>query len=145
MSAYTGGLPGADGRFRTERLDHALGDTIGWLAWIAMAGPHPIGFALVRALDEPEHVLNSFFIVPGARRSGLGRQFARVVLLSRPGRWAIAYQDTNPAAAAFWPDLARGLDPHWAHEHRSVPGRSELPPDHWIRLTITPPPADASW
>ncbi len=136
MSAHNHALPGHDGRYRTERLDHALAGRPGWQAWIATAGPHPVGLAVARALDEPEHVLGSFFVVNAARRGGLGRQLARVVMTSSPGRWSVAYQDANTRAAAFWADVATTLDPSWAHEHRDVPGRPELPPDSWIMLRV---------
>ncbi|WP_284292561.1 GNAT family N-acetyltransferase [Luteimicrobium album] len=139
MSPYSGALPDSDGRYRSERLDHALAAQPGWQAWLATAGPHPVGLAVARALDEPEHVLSSFFVVAAARRGGLGRQLARAVLTTRPGRWAVAYQDANTRAARFWADVAAGLDPSWVHEHRDVPNRPDLPPDSWIRLDVEHP------
>lgn len=64
---------------------------------------------------KPVHVLNSFFVVAPARRCGLGLQFASTVVAANPGRWAVAFQDANIAAAQFWPKLAAEFAPtgHW--------------------------------
>lgn len=67
MSEYQGGLPAADGTFRSERLESAFtGD--GWAPYLLTLGDHLVGFAFVRGLDGPVRVLNSFFVVRGARR-----------------------------------------------------------------------------
>jgi predicted acetyltransferase len=136
MSSITGELPDAGGRFRDSRLRSALTSPT-WAAWILRAAHHPIGLAVARALDEPERVLSSFFIVSAARRAGRGHAFATAVLSEWPGRWAIAYQDANTGAAQFWPRVARALDPACVTEHHVVPGRPDLPPDAWVRLSIT--------
>lgn len=136
MSEYTGALPGSDGCYRAERLRNGLAQRPGWQAWIATAGFHPVGLAIARALDEPEHVLSSFFIVSAARRGGVGRQLALTAITSHPGRWSIAYQDLNTRAASFWAHIATMLDPRWKHEHQDVPDRPDLPPDNWIRLNV---------
>ncbi|MFI5623251.1 GNAT family N-acetyltransferase [Nocardioides sp. NPDC051685] len=114
MSRFSSTLPFADGTFRSERLDAALRSDPGWRAWILTAGVHPIGFALVRAADQPVRVLNSFFIVAGARRGGLGLQFARAVVSDAPGEWTVAYQDQNRAAALFWERVTAGCDRSWS-------------------------------
>lgn len=137
MSAVTGSLPDQEGRFREERLQAGMTDPA-WAVWLLRAGPHPIGLAVVRSLDEPERVLNTFFVVAGARRAGVGLQFALDVMRATPGRWAVAFQDTNEAAVRFWPKVAAALDATWRLEHLAVPNRPELPPDAWVRLTVTP-------
>jgi predicted acetyltransferase len=138
MSAYSGALPDRSGRFRDERLRSALTRQPGWQAWIATAGHHPVGLAVARALDQHEHVLSSCFVVGAARHYGLGRRLAEHVLTSHLGRWSIAYQDRNAAAAGFWPGLATALDPQWTSEKRAVPDRPDLAPDTWITLTVRP-------
>jgi len=138
MSVHTGELPDAGGRYRRGRLDSALAREPGWQAWIAMTSSHPVGFAVARALDEPVHVLTSFFVVAPVRRGGLGSRLATTVMRAHPGRWRIAYQDANVAAARFWSALAADLDPEWTCERLPVPGRHELPPDSWISLTTVP-------
>lgn len=139
MSAHTRALPNPDGSYRSERLHRALTDP-SWSAWILTAGQHPIGLALARALDEPVHVLNSFFVVTPARRRGIGSSFARAVIDGHSGgTWAVAFQDTNTAAARFWPALAGSYDRAWTLEHRRNPDRPELPPDAWVTFRSGPP------
>jgi predicted acetyltransferase len=144
MSEVTGALPDVTGQFRRERLDATFTDPgrCGLIAHLEPdvgpddAAPAPVGFALVRGLDGPARVLSSFFVVRGARRTGVGRQLAAHVLASFPGRWEIAFQDTNPPAVRFWRAVATdAVGQRWAEEHRAVPGRPELPPDSWISFT----------
>jgi predicted acetyltransferase len=140
MSEVTGALPDPTGQFRRERLDATFTDPGrgGLLAHLEPDGapPSPVGFALVRGLDGPTRVLGSFFVVRGARRTGIGRELAAHVLASFPGRWEIAFQDTNPPAVRFWRAVATdAVGQAWAEEHRAVPGRPDLPPDTWISFT----------
>ncbi len=144
MSAVNGDLPRADGSYRSERLEHLLSGTPGWLGWIlTAAADRPLGFAIVRASDQPVRVVNSFFVVAAARRCGTGSTFARAVVSSHPGRWTVAHQDRNHAAARFWPAVAATLDPDWTSAHKPVPGQPDAPPDRWITFTVpaVPPPS----
>lgn len=141
MSEVSGTLPDPSGQFRRERLDAAFTDP-GWRGLLALLEPadggpaSPVGFALVRGIDGPTRVLSSFFVVRGARRAGIGRQLAAQVLAEFPGRWEIAFQDTNPPAVRFWREVATAaVGQEWNEEHRAVPGRPELPPDTWISFT----------
>jgi predicted acetyltransferase len=141
MSEISGSLPDASGQFRRERLDAAFTDP-GWRGLLAhLEEPDgvpasPVGFALVRGLDGPSRVLSSFFVVRGARRSGVGRELAAQVLASFPGRWEIAFQDANLPAVHFWRAVAAdAVGQAWTEEHRAVPRRPDLPPDTWISLS----------
>jgi len=143
LSAVTGELPRPDGRFRDERLRAAL-DDLGrddaegpvWRAYLASLDDRPTAFALVRGLDAPVRVLSAFFVARAARRTGVGLEVAAAVLRDVPGPWEVAFQDANAGAAAFWPRVAaRVAGEDWTLEHRAVPGRPELPPDTWLRLT----------
>ncbi|MGJ5749402.1 putative acetyltransferase [Streptomyces puniciscabiei] len=132
LSAFRGDLPAPDGSFRGERVESAFTGP-GWTAYLFECGTHPAGFAFVRGLDGPVRVLNSFFVVRGARRRRVGLRAVRAVLTRHPGPWEIAHQHDNPAAVAFWPrvaaDVAGGA---WTRELRPVPERPELPPDVWL-------------
>jgi len=136
LSEFTGGLPFADATYRSERLALALSDDT-WAAYLFRLGEVPVGFALVRSIDQEPFVLNSFFVVRGARRSGVGRDAVRQVILPRPGRWTVAFQDTNPGAVAFWRRVAADHDPDWTEQLRPVPERPDLPPDSWIDFRVT--------
>lgn len=113
----TGSLPRSDGRYKHEPLDAHPGSDghAGFLAW----HPHPqqrvdapVGLALVDGIGGERRSITAFWVVPGARRSGWGRQLALDVI----GRY--------PAQDAFGDG--------WTEEERPVPDRPELPPDHWI-------------
>ena len=135
MSEFTGELPDAVGRYRSERLDAAFTDP-GWLAYLVTLDAAPVGFAVVRGLDAGERVLNSYFVVRGARGRGVGITAAAWVLRCHPGAWSVAFQDANASAVRLWRRVATEVaDADWTEEHRAVPGRPELPPDTWISLS----------
>ncbi|MGW7242428.1 GNAT family N-acetyltransferase [Streptomyces sp. NPDC054804] len=129
-------LPGPDGTFRSERVEDAFSSP-DWAPYLFVQGEHPVGFAFVRGLGAPVRVLNSFFVVRGARRSGLGMRTVREVLTWHPGSWEIAFQYENPGAVAFWRRVAAELaGDAWTEETRPVPGLPELPPDVWISFGV---------
>ncbi|MGW2490849.1 GNAT family N-acetyltransferase [Streptomyces sp. NPDC001606] len=137
LSEYAGVLPAADGGFRSERVDSAF-TAPGWAPYLLLCGERPAGFAFVRALDGPVRVLNSFFVVRGARRRGLGLRAVRAVLARHPGPWEIAYQQENPAAVRFWQRVAEdAAGDAWTRELRPVPDRPELAPDVWMSFTVS--------
>lgn len=136
LSEFRGVLPAPDGTFRSEWLASAFTEP-GWAPYLMTCGERPAGFAFVRALDGPVRVLNSFFVVRGARRQGIGLRAVREVLQRHPGSWEIAYQHDNPAAVRFWPRVARELaGDAWTRELRPVRDRPELPPDVWISFAV---------
>ncbi|SED80080.1 GNAT family N-acetyltransferase [Streptomyces sp. Ag109_O5-10] len=138
LSEFRGLLPGPDGSFRGERVEDAFAAP-GWAPYLFVRGGRPVGFAFVRALDAPVRVLNSFFVVRGARRTGVGLAAVREVLARHPGRWEIAFQYENPGAVAFWRRVAaEAADGAWTEETRPVPGMPELPPDVWISFGTAP-------
>ncbi|MFF7331256.1 GNAT family N-acetyltransferase [Streptomyces sp. NPDC008150] len=146
LSEYRGELPRADGTFRDERLVSAFTEP-GWRPYLFTsgteagagavgAGEHagrPAGFAFVRGLTGPARILNSFFVVRGARRTGLGARALREIVAAHPGTWEIAFQDANAPAARFWPRAVGAIvGDAWTKEYREVPGRPEIAPDSWI-------------
>lgn len=138
MSEFGGQLPNPDGTFRAERLAAAF-DDLNWACYV-FTGPEdrPVGFAVVRGLDGPVRVLSSFFVVRSVRRSGVGLQAVRAVVAEHPGSWEVAFQDANAAAVSFWrraAEVIAGSD--WSEEHRTVPGRPDLPPDAWISFGVS--------
>ena len=139
MSRITGDLPRPDGSFRSERLGSALTDP-GWAAFTAFLGEAPVGFAFVRGLEGSPRVLNSFFVVAGARRSGLGSALAHEVLQAFPGRWEVAFQQANAGAVRFWRAVGAAHDTGWTEELRAVPGPPDTPPDSWISFLVGVPP-----
>ena len=96
----------------------------------------PVGLAVVRGLDTNQGIISSFFIVHGARRSGIGRAAAKHVTGLQPGPWSVAFQDSNSAASKFWPTVAAEADDHWTLERREAPGYPALPADSWVRFGV---------
>ncbi|WP_328881374.1 GNAT family N-acetyltransferase [Streptomyces sp. NBC_00299] len=140
MSEFGGHLPNPDGTFRSERLEAAFSGSADWAPYLVCRGESAAGFAFVRGLTGPARVLNSFFVVRGIRRTGIGLQAVRDVVALHPGRWEIAFQDANRGAVLFWrrvaEDLAAGV---WKEERRPVPGRPDLAPDLWVSFRYPSP------
>jgi predicted acetyltransferase len=136
LSEFRRLLPGPDGTFRSERVENAFSSP-DWAPYLFVQDERPVGFAFVRGLGAPVRVLNSFFVVRGARRTGLGLRTVREVLTRHPGSWEIAFQYENPGAVAFWRRVAAELaGDAWTEETRPVPGKPELPPDVWISFDL---------
>lgn len=143
MSEFGGQLPNPDGTFRSTRLDAAFEDP-DWAAYVFFGqpgqDPRPVGFALVRGLSGPVRVLNSFFVVRAARRSGTGLRAVRAVTAEHPGRWQVAFQDANAGAVRFWRRVAADIaGDDWRQERRAVPNRPDLSPDVWISFRSASP------
>jgi len=141
MSEFGGQLPNPDGTFRAERLAAAFEDR-NWAAYV-FTGPEdrPVGFAIIRSLDGPARVLNSFFVVRPMRRAGVGLLAVSAIVAEHPGPWEVAFQDANTAAVRFWRRVATELaGDSWSEEHRAIPGQPGLPPDTWISFTAAQPP-----
>jgi predicted acetyltransferase len=135
MSEFGGQLPNPDGTFRSERLAAAF-ESQDWAAYLIIFQERPVGFAIVRCVNGPARILNSFFVVRGARRAGAGLQAVRMVVAQHPGPWEVAFQDDNVVAVQFWRRVATQIaGTAWTEEHRPVPGREDLPPDVWISFT----------
>ncbi|PWI18139.1 GNAT family N-acetyltransferase [Streptomyces sp. Act143] len=140
LSEFRGQLPNPDGTFRGEWLDAAFSGSEDWAAYLFSSGESPVGFAFVRALIQPTRVLNSFFVVRGARRSGVGMRAVQEVVARHPGAWTVAFQDANPGAVRFWRRVGETIAPGaWEEERRPVPGKPDLPPDVWISFRCPNP------
>lgn len=139
LSEFRGVLPGPDATFRSEWVDAAFTEP-GWAPYLITCDEHAVGFAFARALAGPVRVLNSFFVVRGARRAGVGLYAVREVLGRHPGQWEIAFQYDNPTAVAFWRRVAEEMaGDAWTERVRPVPDRPDLPPDVWISFAVPAP------
>jgi hypothetical protein len=78
------------------------------------------------------------------RREGLGRLFAREVLGKHDGPWRIGFQHENGGASAFWRKVADEVfgPNRWSEGEEPVPGKPDVPPDHFI-VSIADPPASS--
>jgi predicted acetyltransferase len=134
LSEFRGTLPNADGFYEIRWLPLFFEDPERRTYLIECDGALA-GFALTRPLDGEVTSLTAFFIVRALRRRGVGHTAALELLRQRPGKWGIAFQEENPAAARFWRRVATdAVGPAWVEEPRPVPGQPDLPPDIWIFL-----------
>ncbi|MGN6782092.1 MAG: GNAT family N-acetyltransferase [Marmoricola sp.] len=137
MAPVVHGLPYSDGRFAHAPLDtYPAPDRAGWLLWSPHPNtgePAPIGFALVSGLHAARRTVDGFWVASAVRRLGVGRAFALDVLRRYDGPWEIAFQHDNAGAGPFWRSVARAAwGEGWTEEQRPVPGRPDVPPDHWV-------------
>jgi len=136
MSEFHRSPPSPDGTFRSERVEAAFTDP-GRAPYLLMLGDRPAGLAIVRGLETGTRVLNAFFVVRGARRSGLGLRAARQVFTRHPGRWEIPFQDVNLPAVSFWRRVAtEAAGESWTETRGPTPGQPDLPPDVWIAFDV---------
>ncbi|MET7281534.1 GNAT family N-acetyltransferase [Kribbella sp. NPDC005582] len=137
LSEFQGQLPKPDGSYRSEWLESALIGDPEWAGYIFHSGEHPIGYCLMRALQQPVRVLNSFFIVRPVRRGGLGLRAVQEVLAHHPGPCEVAFQDNNETAVRFWRRVAATMSGDaWTEERRPIKGRPDAPPDTWISFVV---------
>lgn len=148
LAVVVGALPYTDGRYQHAWLDPLpAADAAGYLAWTTHpnGGEAPVGFAVVHGLaggPAGRRSMMAFWTSPVLRRTGLGTTLALDVIARHPGPWAIAFQRDNTAAGAFWRRVATtAFGPAgaaWAEEVRPVPGKPDVPPDHWIETLDDP-------
>jgi predicted acetyltransferase len=136
LSEFRGSLPDGEGLFRAGRLPTYLTDADRACHLVVHDGA-VVGFGLVRGLAVEPRVLGEFFVVRAVRGAGVGAAAARLLLAAYPGRWEVAFQEANPAAARFWRRVAAEVaGDTWGEEERSVPDKPEIPPDVWLTLTV---------
>jgi GNAT superfamily N-acetyltransferase len=138
LATIVHGLPYAGGRYQAAQLTRFPSpDGAGYLAWRAhpkTGEDAPVGFALVDGIEGDRRSVVGFWVAPVVRREGLGRRLAIDVLSRHAGPWSIGFQHDNVGAARFWRDVAdEAFGPgRWSEEQRPVPGRPDVPPDHFI-------------
>jgi predicted acetyltransferase len=123
LSQFWGTRPGPDGLFRPEVVQTFFSDP-DRQAWVIEADADVAGLAITRVRDDGARSVFAFFVLRGLRRTGVGSLAAAQLIADDPGRWAIAFQEDNVAAAAFWRRLVRDLVGDSAREEReTVPDR----------------------
>lgn len=132
MSEVRGTLPNEEGLYKAGRLPTYFDDSdrCGYL--ISHDGA-PAGFAFVQGLSNEPRMIGDFFVVRAARRRRIGYDVARELLERHPGRWEIGFQERNAGAPEFWRRVVSGaVGTRWREELRPVPGKPQIPPDHFI-------------
>lgn len=138
LATIVRGFPYGDGRYQRAALARfPSSDGAGYIAW----RPHPktdelapVAFALIEGVTSARRTIEGFWVAPTARGEGVGDALARVVLGAYDGPWTIAFQHDNVVASSFWRRVADESfgSGNWTETTRSVPGRCDAPPDHFI-------------
>jgi predicted acetyltransferase len=76
-------------------------------AYFIRRGGDIVGFAWVNAWSPSgrgtDHAVAEFYVVPQARRDGVGLAAAAALFARGPGRWELGILPDNAPALAFWP------------------------------------------
>jgi predicted acetyltransferase len=137
LSEFQGQLPRPDGTYRSEWLENVLTGHPEWAGYLILLGDSPIGFCFMRALQQPVHVLNAFFMVRPARRHGYGLQAVQEALAHHPGPCDVAFQGNNEKAVRFWQRVATAVSGDtWTQEARAIVGKPDATPDQWISFKV---------
>lgn len=78
--------------------------------FVMRQGDAAVGFAIVASppnhLQEAfDHEIVDFYVVPKARRRGVGELIARRIFAKRPGTWVLFTLTGNDAAQRFWREV----------------------------------------
>jgi predicted acetyltransferase len=61
-----------------------------------------VGFVIVAPYGDGSWSVEEFFVIPQARRRGVGVMAARTVFAWHAGRWTLTIRPENPGALGFW-------------------------------------------
>jgi predicted acetyltransferase len=135
LSQFRLGLPDETGRFNHDDRYAAFFTDPDRCAYLFRVESGPVGFGLIRGLNESRRLMAGFFIVRGVRRLGVGHHAALAMLRRHVGVWEIPFQDENVGAARFWRELAAAaVGEKWTEDRRPVPMKPHIPDDVWITL-----------
>jgi predicted acetyltransferase len=135
LSESYGLLPNPDGTFNNRRLDEFwTGADPERRAWLITAAGRLAGFVMTRPMEDGAMAICDFFVVRALRRTGVGREAARLTIATFGGPWRIAFQRYNPGVERFWSQVATDAvgDAWMMEDDEPVEGR---PPDTWIRFS----------
>jgi len=89
-----------------EQPDHR------WPILIQLEG-RCVGFAFVNTWSPSgkgtDFAIAEFYVVPDARRHGVGLEAAKRVLNSRSGQWELSIMERNAPAQKFWPRVIEAV------------------------------------
>lgn len=82
--------------------------------YLILQDDHPMGFAFVNTWSASgkgtDFSIAEFYIIPNARRYGIGRDAATAVLRTHPGLWELSVMPLNAPAQEFWPRVIEAAD-----------------------------------
>jgi predicted acetyltransferase len=128
-------LPNDDGTFNNRRLDRFLAEADPVVrAWLIVVAGRLGGFCMRARTEAGGSSVHDFFVVRALRRTGVGREAARLLIATAPGAWEIGFQPYNPGVERFWSQVATdAVGDRWSvHDARSPELR---PADRFITFT----------
>jgi len=135
LSQFRSSRPDEAGRFNLDERYAVFFSDSDRCAYLFRDESGPVGFGLIRGLNESRRLMAGFFVVRGVRRLGVGRGAALVMLRLHPGAWEIPFQEENAGAARFWREVAgSAVGRKWTEDRRPVPMKPHIPDDVWITL-----------
>lgn len=121
LSVWTGDQPDRDGNFQYPFLTHYRREP-DRRVFLVKKGPNPTqsgdtpvaGFVMIRDERDPQsgvlvHEIAEFYIRPGYRRTGFGRDCFRELLNRLPGQWQLGVLAGNDVARQFWRQVIADL------------------------------------
>jgi predicted acetyltransferase len=144
LSAVLPVTVGPDGRFRYGNLPLYWSEPATRFPFLIRAGPELAGVALATrgspASEDPTaYDVAEFFVLPGLRRTGVGRQAAFLLWDRFPGRWVVRVSEANRAGLPFW-DAAVRQYTDGAFSQLERPGK----PHGWRVFTFRSPSGGAT-
>ena len=138
LSESRGSLPNAEGMFKLGHLQWFRDQPTDWPGFLVTYDGAPAGFAFVGVKwAGGKRTIGEFFVVRAVRRRGVGEHVARTLIERYPGRWEIAFQDSNRGAPQFWQRVVSDIvGDAWRDEWRPVSGKPEVAPDHWLLFEV---------
>jgi predicted acetyltransferase len=129
LSEFRNSHPDEHGTFKRRHLDPYLIPDPDRAGYVVYGPTGPIGFAFVYGLTGAVRWFDQFFIVRSQRRGHLGMTAAEATVRLHPGRWAVGFQDENPAAARFWRRLVAAIGSNVDERLQPVPDKPHIPDD----------------
>jgi predicted acetyltransferase len=82
--------------------------------YLILRDDRPIGFTFVNTWSASgkgaDFSIAEFYIIPNARRYGIGRDAATAVLHAHPGLWELSVMPLNAPAQEFWPLVIKAAE-----------------------------------
>ena len=101
MSKFTHEVPNESGLYVSKYLDLYWADSDRF-PYIFLDNQKPVGFALVRELNQDSYSMAEFFIIKQARNQKYGQTAAKEIFDKHHGTWSVAQIETNIPAQKFW-------------------------------------------
>lgn len=138
LSVWTGDQPGRDGHFQYPYLDHYRREPDRGV-FLVKTGSNPTessdgapvaGFVMIRDERDPQtgvlvHEIAEFYIRPGYRRAGFGRDCVRELLNRLPGQWQLGVLAGNDVARQFWRQVIADLCGTFEERTPAVPSAGQ--------------------